>query len=65
MQKFKIETMMLPLQAQMLGRTLAAVKGVESVDIDRKSNILIIDGEYSLYAIIEAAGAQGINITPL
>lgn len=64
MQKFKIETLLLPLQARMLGQTLAKVPGVTCVDIDRKRAMLQVEGEYKLYDIIEAASLQGIIITP-
>lgn len=65
MQKFKIETLILPLQAKMLSQTLANVPGVTCVDIDRKRAMLQVEGEYRIYDIIEAASLQGLIITPL
>ncbi len=65
MLKFKIDTLILPHQAKMLGHELATLKGVASVDIDRKRNTLSVEGECLLCDIFDAAARHGIIITPV
>lgn len=65
MQKFKIETKLLPLQVRTLGQQLAAMPKVERVDIDRRRDLLTVEGDALLADVVNAAALQGIIITPL
>lgn len=65
MQKFKIETKLLPLQVRTLGQQLAAMPKVGRVDIDRRRDLLTVEGDALLADVVNAAALQGIIITPL
>lgn len=65
MQKFKIETILTSLQARSLGQSLASVPNVVSVDIDRRRQVIKIEGEAQIAEVASVAATQGVIITPL